>query len=196
MSAEDDIETVVETEANIRIESPKALCWLAARESFAATITTAAASALAAGGYIMSYVGDSGKFEYGWIAACRGGFDAVVVDSAQAPKVWITPTGLPEGTVCIFLEQGISAADAEAFKDAEGWDAVVPTVEAAVYYLTGRVIPSLEELEAGAASTQVDAGSLHPAVAASLKGAQADATLSMADRMVARAVTQVRLLQV
>ena len=31
MSGEDDVETVVETEAPIKIESPKALSWLAAR---------------------------------------------------------------------------------------------------------------------------------------------------------------------
>jgi hypothetical protein len=147
----------------------------------------------------MSYVGDAGKFEYGWIAACRGGFDAVVVDSAMVPKVWVTPIGLPAGTVGVFLESGISDEDAENFKEAEGWDAVVGSVEAVVKYLTGRIIPSLAELEAGgpaaASETAVDASLLHPAVAASLKGAQADATLSMADRLVASAKAQVRLLQ-
>ena len=68
-----------------------------------------------------------------------------------------------------------------------------------VKYLTGRIIPSLLELQAGTGGepeTAIDASLLHPAVAASLKGAQADATLNMADRLVASAGGQVRLLQV
>ena len=62
-----------------------------------------------------------------------------------------------------------------------------------VKYLTGRVIPSLSDLQT---ETTVDASLLHPAVAASLKGAQADATLNLADRLVASAKGQVRWLQV
>lgn len=206
---DDDVETQVELGEETKVAEPKALSWLAAGTVHASPITTVAASALAQSGYIMSYVGaqsgvmsyvgDAGKFEYGWIAACRGGFDAVVVDSAMVPKVWVTPIGLPAGTVGVFLESGISDEDAENFKEAEGWDAVVGSVEAVVKYLTGRIIPSLAELEAGgpaaASETAVDASLLHPAVAASLKGAQADATLSMADRLVASAKAQVRLLQ-
>jgi hypothetical protein len=195
---DDDVETQVELGEETKVAEPKALSWLAAGTVHASPITTVAASALAQSG-IMSYVGDAGKFEYGWIAACRGGFDAVVVDSAMVPKVWVTPIGLPAGTVGVFLESGISDEDAENFKEAEGWDAVVGSVEAVVKYLTGRIIPSLAELEAGgpaaASETAVDASLLHPAVAASLKGAQADATLSMADRLVASAKAQVRLLQ-
>ena len=195
----DDVETQVELGEETKVAEPKALSWLAAGTVHASPITTVAASALAQSGYIMSYVGDAGKFEYGWIAACRGGFDAVVVDSAMVPKVWVTPIGLPAGTVGVFLESGISDEDAENFKEAEGWDAVVGSVEAVVKYLTGRIIPSLAELETGgpaaASETAVDASLLHPAVAASLKGAQADATLSMADRLVASAKAQVRLLQ-
>jgi hypothetical protein len=196
---DDDVETQVELGEETKVAEPKALSWLAAGTVHASPITTVAASALAQSGFIMSYVGDAGKFEYGWIAACRGGFDAVVVDSAMVPKVWVTPIGLPAGTVGVFLESGISDEDAENFKEAEGWDAVVGSVEAVVKYLTGRIIPSLAELEAGgpaaASETAVDASLLHPAVAASLKGAQADATLSMADRLVASAKAQVRLLQ-
>jgi len=196
---DDDVETQVELGEETKVAEPKALSWLAAGPAPASPITTVPATALAQSGYIMSYVGDAGKFEYGWIAACRGGFDAVVVDSAMVPKVWVTPIGLPAGTVGVFLESGISDEDAESFKEAEGWDAVVGSVEAVVKYLTGRIIPSLAELEAGgpaaASETAVDASLLHPAVAASLKGAQADATLSMADRLVASAKAQVRLLQ-
>lgn len=66
-----------------------------------------------------------------------------------------------------------------------------------VKYLTGRVVPSLRDLQAAGSRTEttIDASILHPAVAASLKGAQADATLSMADRLVASAKNQVRWLQ-
>jgi hypothetical protein len=83
----------------------------------------------------VSYVGDAGKFEYGWIAACRGGFDAVVVDSAMVPKVWVNPVGLPAGTISVFLESGIGEDAAQAFKEAEGWDAVVGSVEAVLFSL-------------------------------------------------------------
>ena len=51
---------------------------------------------------------------------------------------------------------------------------------------------SLSDLQT---ETAIDASLLHPAVAASLKGAQADATLSLADRLVASAEGQVRWLQ-
>ena len=132
MSGQDDVAVETQVKLGKRIEGaePKALSWLAAGTVHASPITNVAASALAQSGYIISYVGDAGKFEYGWVAACRGGFDAVVVDSAMVPKVWVTPVGLPAGTVSVFLEPGISEEAAQAFQEAEGWDAVVGSVEA------------------------------------------------------------------
>ncbi len=135
MSREDDVETQAELEERVKRAEPKALSWLAAGTVHAAPITNVAASALAQSGYIVSYVGDAGKFEYGWIAACRGGFDAVVVDSAMVPKVWVNPVGLPAGTISVFLESGIGEDAAQAFKEAEGWDAVVGSVEAVLFSL-------------------------------------------------------------
>ena len=94
-------------------------------------------------------------------AACRGGFDAVVVDSCNVPKVWITPTALPRSTISIFLEPGIDAAGAASFAEEEGWDGVVSSPEEAVQFLTGRTVVA----EEGQPDAELDLDALHPAVA-------------------------------
>ena len=94
-------------------------------------------------------------------AACRGGFDAVVVDSCNVPKVWITPTALPRSTISIFLEPGIDEAGAASFAEEEGWDGVVSSPEEAVQFLTGRTVVA----EEGQPDAELDLDALHPAVA-------------------------------
>ena len=208
---DDDVETAVELEAEEKVEEAKSLCWLVAGgESRASRISHSAHSALALSGWLLSYVDDAGKFEYGWIAgklplpphthtttsphnchpgpgltepppptrpapattdaadglwalraACRGGFDAVVVDSCNVPKVWITPTALPRSTISIFLEPGIDVAGAASFAEEEGWDGVVSSPEEAVQFLTGRTVVA-EEAQPDA---ELDLDALHPAVA-------------------------------
>ena len=66
---DDDVETAVELEAEEKVEEAKSLCWLVAGgETRASRISYNAHSALALSGWLLSYVDDAGKFEYGWIA--------------------------------------------------------------------------------------------------------------------------------
>eukprot|EP01047_Picozoa_sp_COSAG01_P034937 COSAG01_NODE_2649_length_7312_cov_218.427977_7_plen_300_part_00 len=135
--ADDEADASAQPDPSNEYTAPRQVSWLVGGPGPVAApgLTPGQSLLLARGGWQLTQVADWGKFEYAWIAAARGGFDAVVIDVAGAGRVWVEPGCLPAGTLSVLLHSGVSRDAAGALEHEQGWSRVVASVSEAVAFL-------------------------------------------------------------